>query len=79
MVRVKIVLINAKTAKLHLISAKATHQRDQVGEGQLDLNVHLVFRMNHRPNFIVVVFEQVLDQLSLLVALCCMKDERKND
>lgn len=29
--------------------------------------------MNYRPNFAVVAFEQVLDQLSLLIALRCMK------
>lgn len=64
---------------LYLISAKASHQRDKVSEGQLDLNLHFVFRMNHRPNFLVVVFEQVLNKLSLLVALGCTKKERKND
>lgn len=35
----------------------STYQRDQVSEGQLDLNLHLVFRMNHRTNVLVVVFE----------------------
>lgn len=35
----------------------STYQRDQVGEGQLDLNLHLVFRMNHRTNVLVIVFE----------------------
>lgn len=34
-----------------------TYQRDQVSEGQLDLNLHLVFRMNHWTNILVVAFE----------------------
>lgn len=39
-----------------------THQGDEVSEGQLDLNLHLVFWMNHGANILVVVFEQIPDQ-----------------
>lgn len=48
-----------------------TYQRDKVSEGQLDLNLHLVLRMSHRANILVVAFEQMTDQLRLLVALHC--------
>lgn len=41
----------------------SSHQGDKVSEGQLDLNFHFVFRMNHRTNILVVVFEQVANQL----------------
>lgn len=40
-----------------------THQGDEVSEGQLDLNLHLVLWMDHRPNILVVGFEQMPDQL----------------
>lgn len=48
-----------------------TYQRDKVSEGQLDLNLHLVLRMGHRANILVVAFEQITDQLRFLVALHC--------
>lgn len=41
----------------------STYQRDEVSEGQLDLNLHNVFRMNHGANILVVAFEQITDQL----------------
>lgn len=40
-----------------------THQGDEVSEGQLDLNLHLIFWTNHGPNILVVAFEQIPDQL----------------
>lgn len=40
-----------------------THQGDEVREGQLDLNLHLVLWMDRRPNILVVGFEQIPDQL----------------
>lgn len=52
-----------------------TYQGDQVGEGQLDLNLQFVLRPNHRANIFVVVFEQVFDQLWLLIGLHCMEKE----
>lgn len=46
-----------------------SHQGDEVSEGQLDLNRELVVRMNHRANILVVAFEQVADELRLLITL----------
>lgn len=40
-----------------------THQGDEVSEGQLDLNLHLVLWMDHGANILVVGFEQIPDQL----------------
>lgn len=41
----------------------STHQGDEVSEGHLDLNLHLVLWTDHRPDVLVVGFEQVTDQL----------------
>lgn len=54
-------------------------QRDEVGEGQLDLDLHLVYRVDHGSNVLVVVFEQVPDQLGLLIPLHCTKRGRKTN
>lgn len=51
----------------------SAYQRDKVSERQLDLDLHLVFGMNCRPNILVVAFEQVTDQLCLLITLHCVK------
>lgn len=56
----------------------SSHQRDKVGEGQLDLDLHLVFRLNHWANILVVTFEQVADQMRLLITLHCMKKQMRN-
>lgn len=52
-----------------------THQGDEVREGQLDLNLHLVLWMDHRPNILVVGFEQIPDQLWLLITVDYRKCE----
>lgn len=49
------------------------HQRDEVSEGHLDLNLHLVFRMNHRANILAVAREQVFHQVFLLITTHCME------
>lgn len=50
-----------------------THQGDEVSQGQLDLNLHLVLWMNHGPNILVVAFEQIPNQLRLLIAVDWIK------
>lgn len=52
-----------------------THQGDEVSEGQLDLNLHLVLWMDHGSNILVVGFEQIPDQLWLLITVNYMKSE----
>lgn len=57
----------------------SSHQRDKISEGQLDLNLHLVFRTNHRANILVVACEQVFDQMRLLVTPHCMKKQMRRE
>lgn len=58
-----IIFLMCSWALLQKAGRVSSHQGDKVSEGQLDLNFHFVFRMNHRTNILVVVFEQVANQL----------------
>lgn len=56
----------------------SSHQGDEISEGQLDLNLQRVFRMNHWADILVVATEQVADQLGLLITLHCMKTKMRD-